>query len=198
MGLFNRKNENTNQKNYGAAIKTNLSHNKNSIILTRKDGSYIELIPIKDRAGNQKYETYMNSIGISQSIPVYNINCDELSKLEHQSLSKKILLDIDPNMLKNEYYKERIANSLLAPSRIEKIFNQYGGYTGTFNLDVNGFVMGKSIDQTVIRNIKEKIKADAEIARQNRIRDQKIRYREERAMAIRNAEETWHGQYPCH
>lgn len=127
------------------------TNDRTSYKITRADGTELEIWPQLDRLGNQIYEQVYNSrTNQMQCIPKFTIYADELKDLLHsQILSCPVLIDMDPNLLKNQECLQYIANNMLNKERMQKVINQYKGYAGILEVDSN-FRYDKKIDMGII------------------------------------------------
>lgn len=128
---------------------------ENKMILNRADGTTIEISPALDRTGNQLYEQVFNDATQQiQYIPKFNIYSEELRSLvDSNILQHTILMDINPEILKNQYYADYIANQMLSQERMKKVVGEYENYAGGISFDENGAVTGRYVDKGIIRTL---------------------------------------------
>jgi len=157
MKLLDRIKQFFNRKNRIEALPEPQSNYivENKMILNREDGTSIEISPVLDRTGNQQYEqVFNNRTQQMQYIPKYKIYSEELKELINPNiLQHTILMDINPEMLKNEYYADYIANQMLSQERMSKVIKQYQSYAGGISLDENGQVRGRYVDDGIIQTL---------------------------------------------
>lgn len=128
---------------------------ENKMILNRADGTTIEISPALDRTGNQLYEQVFNDATQQiQYIPKFNIYSEELKSLVNSNILRHtILMDINPELLKNQYYADYIANQMLSQERMKKVVGEYENYAGGISFDENGGITGKYVDKGIIRTL---------------------------------------------
>lgn len=161
------------------------SFNSNRKVLTRQDGSKLEIEPILDSTGNQTYESVFNEKTHQfQAIPKYKIMSEELKQIVNPDLlNHTVLIDIDPSLLQNPNVCDFIANSLLSAKRMEKVVNEYGNYAGTFELNSQG-KFEKKIDLGIINTLNDTKANNARKVEEDRMR----REQQQKEDILRNAQ----------
>ena len=99
----------------------------------RDDGSVLTLTPRMQLNGEQEYETIRNEkTGNIVRIPIYDVNNEEYTPGEVQMFSRKILLDMTVEQIRNMELDEIIffSNDLLSQKRLKRVLDEYGGYAG--------------------------------------------------------------------
>ena len=103
------------------------------ISFQRDDGSILTLTPRMQLNGEQECEVIRNEkTGNLVRIPIYEVPNEEYKPGEVQLFSRKILLDMTVEQIRNMELDEIIffSNDLLSQKRLNKVLNEYGGYAG--------------------------------------------------------------------
>lgn len=152
MGLFNRTKKNEPSRETRASTDS-LS---GFMQIPRADGSVIGIRQQTDKMGYPLYEQIAGKI-----IPKFSVIAPELQHVSTgNDLTKvqTILIDFpdinDVLKLNDPYYMSQVVNTLLNANRMQKIMQEYHGYAGGLNLDINGQVIGKFVDANVINQLK--------------------------------------------
>lgn len=185
MGLIDRLFGKKTKENEQPLMANNRRNNEmNFKKLQRRDGTSIDIMPVLDETGYQKYESvYNNRTHEGQYIAKFIISSQEVERLGKGNFIT-ILMDVDENTLNTLEGVDWIANGLLSGQRIEKIINTYNGYAGGLTKNQNGQITGKYIDQGIV----EWLKMDAQEKNEVRKKEQAIIDEKLKAEAIAKAE----------
>lgn len=148
------------EKNETKALPEAQSNQNNlenqSIVISRRDGSTIRLIPMLDKTGNQTYTPVLNAkTGEMQYTHEYTIVDEALSNAQtiHGSSMTKILMDADMNLLKDPTYNYYIADILLDSKRMGEIIDNNEHYAGGLNIGDEGQIQGYHCDEGIIQGL---------------------------------------------
>lgn len=119
------------------------------ILFIRNDESKFKLNPYLTQKGTQVTEKFYIKDEIKE-IPKFRYfdenGADDL-------LGTDIYLDINPNILKQEYYRNCVANLLLSNDRIQEIKEEDNQYAGGFKYNKEGKVIGIDSNQKQIDSL---------------------------------------------
>ena len=155
MGLMDRLfGKKDNQQEQQAPIENKRSNNINFQTLQRRDGTSINIMPVVDSMGNQTYEqVFNNATKQMQLMPKFIINSPELANIAKGDFTT-VLMDINKDILNTPQGADWVANGLLSGQRLQKVFNEYGGYAGGLAMDQFGQITGKYIDPGIVNGLK--------------------------------------------
>lgn len=154
MGLLDifRKKENPQVNNQTKQI--DMRSKLGGITIDRADGeTWLDIVPMRDKAGNQMYKTIYNmESGEVQNIEWYRVYNENLARGEAGKLVYDIYMPIQAEMLNNPQYRNIIANLLLSHKRLDKVEKEYNGYTGKIKVDERGKIRPE-VDMSIVRTL---------------------------------------------
>ena len=155
MGLMDRLfGKRDNQQEQQAPVVRNKNNNMTFQTLQRRDGTSINIMPVVDSMGNQTYEQVFNDTTKQmQLMPKFIINSPELANISKGDFTT-VLMDINKDILNTPEGADWVANGLLSGQRLQKVFNEYGGYAGGLSTNQFGQITGKYIDPGIVNGLK--------------------------------------------
>lgn len=149
--FFNRPSNNQ-PRQTGSQLRSRL---EGGYLIQRENGTYLDIAPIQDEKGKQKYvDVYSKALQRSRRLYMYRVVNETLGRDEAGLLTHNVYMLMDINALKDPTESYIVANLLLRSDRLKKVFNQYHGHPGEEELRPDGSY-GCRIDPSMVDAVKE-------------------------------------------
>lgn len=122
------------------------------ILIQREDGTSFQLNSYLTGRGKQVTEKFCLGDKVKE-IPKFRYF--EQSNQYHESLGTDLYIDINPKILKSDYYKKCIGDFLLSTQRVEMIKNDYNQYAGGFYYNKEGKVIGIQLTEDTVNSFRD-------------------------------------------
>lgn len=131
------------------------------ILIQREDGTSFQLNSYLTGRGKQVTGKFCLGDKVKE-IPKFRYF--EQGNQHSDSLGTDLYMDINPKILKSDYYKKCVGNFLLSTQRVEMIKNDYNQYAGGFYYNKEGKVIGIQLTEDTVNSFQDILEKNEKIS----------------------------------